>query len=319
MTAPAAWISPGSGSAIGRPAAQPVDQVLLQVTKRLPGRVPVMPGPGAVGGQPPRGGALVHGQVDQVAQFGLLRRVRHPDQRLHPPVEVAVHQVCGTDPDLAGVVHTVAERVDPRVLEEAAEHAADPDVVRQARYAGAQRADAAHPHVHRYTGHRGPVQRVDDRLVDDRVALELDAGRVAVGVLGDLPFDAFQQARAQPLGGDEEPPVGNLAAEPGEVVEQVGRVLPDSALGGEQAEVFVEPGGRRIVVPGADVAVAAQRAVGFLPDHQRHLAVGLQAYDPVHHVAAGFLQLARPADVGPLVEPGLELHDDHDLLTGLGG
>src|SRR5215472_14526380 len=204
MTAPAAWTSPGSGSAIGRPAAQPVDQVLLQVTKGVPGRVQVMPGPGAVGGQPPRGGALVHGQVDQVAQFGLLRRIRHPDQRLHSTVEVAVHQVRGTDPDLAGVVYAVAERIDPRVLEEAAEHAADPDVLRQPRDPWAQRADAAHPHVHRHT--------------DDRVAFELDAGRATLDVPGDLPFDAFQQARAQPLGGDEEPPVGALAAEPGEVV-----------------------------------------------------------------------------------------------------
>src|SRR5215469_10083427 len=191
MTAPAAWISPGSGSAIGRPAAQPIDQLLLQVTKGVPGRVQVMPGPGAVGGQPPRGGALVHSQVDQVTQFGLLRRIRHPDQRLYSAVEVAVHQVCGTDPDLAGVVYAVAERIDPRVLEEAAEHAADPDVLRQPRDLWAQRADATHPHVHRHTGHRGAVERVDDRLVDDRVALELDAGRAALDVPGDLLVDAF--------------------------------------------------------------------------------------------------------------------------------
>ena len=64
--------------------------------------------------------------------------------------------------------------------------------------------------------------------------------------------------------------------------------------------------------------VAAQR-VALLADHQRQLAVGLQADEAVDDVAAGLLQLARPLDVGLLVEAGLDLDEDEDLLAGLGG
>src|SRR5262249_39036861 len=235
-----------------------------------------------------------------------------------PAVEVAVHQVGGADPYLAFGVVAMTERVDAGVLEEPAEHAADPDRLRHPGDLRPEPADATHPQVYRHPGDRGTVQRVDDRLVDDRVALELDPGPLAAGVPGHLLLDALEQARPQPGRGDQEPAVGALPAVPGEVVEQVGGILADGALGGEQAEVLIEPGGGRVVVARADVAVAAQRAVGLLADHQDHLAVGLQADDPVHHVAAGFLQLAGPDDVGALVEARLELHDHHHLLAGLG-
>ena len=42
----------------------------------------------------------------------------------------------------------------------------------------------------------------------------------------------------------------------GQLVEQVREVLADPRVGGEQAEVLVDPGGLRVVVAGADVAVA---------------------------------------------------------------
>lgn len=46
--------------------------------------------------------------------------------------------------------------------------------------------------------------------------------------------------------------------------------------------------------------------------------MGLQAHQAVDDVAAGLLQLAGPLDVGGLVEAGLDLHQDEDLLAGLG-
>ncbi|MEY9487737.1 hypothetical protein RKD26_003531 [Streptomyces calvus] len=45
----------------------------------------------------------------------------------------------------------------------------------------------------------------------------------------------------------------------------------------------------------------------------------LEADQAVDDVAAGLLQLARPLDVGVLVEAGLDLDQDEDLLAGLGG
>ena len=54
------------------------------------------------------------------------------------------------------------------------------------------------------------------------------------------------------------------------------------------------------------------------PHHQRCLGVGLQPDEAVHDVGAGLLQLPGPHDVGLLVEAGLDLDEDDDLLAALG-
>ena len=63
------------------------------------------------------------------------RRVLHAHQRLHPAVEVAVHEVGAAEPVLAPIA--LAEDHDAGVLEEAAHDAADVHVLRQARHSGA--------------------------------------------------------------------------------------------------------------------------------------------------------------------------------------
>ena len=67
--------------------------------------------------------------------------------QLDPVVEVARHQVGGADVD-ARRLAVALERVDPRVLEEAADDRDDLDVLRDARDPGAQRADPAHVELH---------------------------------------------------------------------------------------------------------------------------------------------------------------------------
>ena len=176
------------------------------------------------------------------------------------------------------------------------------------------------PQVDRHAGDRGLVERVDDRLVDDRVALHLDPrGLAALAQQPHLLVDLLDQAGAQSRGRDKQPVVVGSAAVPGEVVEQVGDVLADLRVGGEQPVVLIQPGGLRMVVAGADVAEPAQRAVRLLADDEHHLAVRLEPDEAVDDMAARFLELARPGDVGFLVTPRLDLHDDHDLLAGLGG
>ena len=108
-----------------------------------------------------------------------------------------MHHVGAAEEDLAVLVLTGAERVDAGVLEETAEHAADPDVLGQAVDAGPQRADAAHPEVYRDAVPRGPVERVDHHLVDQRVGLEHDPGRLAGPAPLGLPVDAGDDAGAQ--------------------------------------------------------------------------------------------------------------------------
>jgi hypothetical protein len=52
--------------------------------------------------------------------------------------------------------------------------------------------------------------------------------------------------------------------------------------------------------------------------HQRQLGVGLQLDEAVDHLHAGALEVARPADVGLLVEARLELDQRGHRLAGLG-
>ncbi len=103
----------------------------------------------------------------------------------------------------------------------------------------------------------------------------------------------------------------------GELVEEAGEVLADLVVGGEEAEVLVEPARLRVVVAGADVAVVAEPAL-LLADHEGELAVRLQPDEPVDDVHAGLLELPRPADVGLLVEARLDLDEGEHLLAGLG-
>ena len=69
-----------------------------------------------------------------------------------------------------------------------------------------------------------------------------------------------------------------------------------------------------MVVAGTDVDVAAQSVV-VAPNDENDLAVRLEPDHAIGDVNARLLELARPVDVGLLVEPGLELDDDRHLLA----
>ena len=80
----------------------------------------------------------------------------------------------------------VAEGEDARVLQEPADDRFDPDVLRQAFNARPQAADAADHAHHLHAGGRGLIQLVDQRLVDQAVELEPDAGRLGGAREADL-------------------------------------------------------------------------------------------------------------------------------------
>src|SRR4029450_5620670 len=148
-------------------------------------------------------------------------------------------------------------------------------------------------------GARRPGEGVYDLGVDQRVHLGDDAAPPGPG-LG-LSADQAQQGGPHPFGGDQQALVVDVAAVPGEVVEQVGQGGADGGVGGEPAEVPLRNGGAGVVVPGADVAVAAHAAL-LLAHHQGRLGVDLQAREPVGDVDPRFLQAAGPGDVRLLVE-----------------
>src|SRR5438874_6317746 len=188
---------PGGGPPAGwscrwaTPAPPGVNEHFLYVAQRRTVRVHRASGPVAVRAQVPgRGGVRIPG-LQKVVEGGAVRRVGHPDQRLDAPVEVAVHHVRAAQPDLR--LAAVAEDEHPRVLQEAPEDAADPDVLAQAGDPRAQRADAADPDVDRHTRLGGAVEGVDDGLVHHGVDLDTDIGRAAGLLVGDLLGDALYQ------------------------------------------------------------------------------------------------------------------------------
>ncbi len=235
---------------------------------------------------------------------------------LHAAIEVAVHQVRRADVPLA--LAAVLEAPDPRVLEELADDRADPDPLGHAGQPGLDRAGAADDQVDVHAGTRRPVEGLDDRHVDDRVELEHDPRRLARGGVPDLALDEVEEPAAQAVRRDEQPPERALARQSGQDVEQVGDVRAQLGATGQQPEVHVQAGRPRVVVAGPDVDVAAQPGT-LAPDDERGLGVGLEPDQAVDHVGAGAFQLARPDDVRLLVEAGLDLDQDDDLLAALGG
>jgi len=103
----------------------------------------------------------------------------------------------------------------------------------------------------------------------------------------------------------------------GDGVEDIGDVGGDVRVSGEQPQILVGRRIRRVVVPGADVDVAAQ-AVLLVPDEQRELRVNLQVGDAVDDVDARALAGAGPFDVAAFVEAGLQLDEAHSLFSLLG-
>jgi hypothetical protein len=99
---------------------------------------------------------------------------------------------------------------------------------------------------------------------------------------------------------------------PRQVLEQIRHVLPERGVAREHAKVGVNARRPRVVVPRPDVAVRAETRFFLAHDHGA-LAVGLEAHQPVGHVAAGVLELLGEAHVAGLVEAGLELDQDGDL------
>ena len=184
--------------------------------------------------------------------------------------------------------------------------------------AGPDRADAADDEVHLDAGLARPVQRRHAGRVDDRVELEVDPRRApGLGML-DLAVDELEHPRAQRQRRDEQPPERPLARQAGQDVEQVRDVGAELRPARQEAEVDVEAGRLRVVVAGPDVDVAAQ-ARPLAAHDEGGLRVGLEADQAVHDVGAGLLELARPDDVRLLVEAGLDLDQDDDLLAPLGG
>ena len=210
-----------------------------------------------------------------------------------------------------------AEAVDAAVLQEAADDALDADVLGQAGDARPQAADAAHDEVDLHAGLARLVERIDDLRVDERVHLHPDGGLAAGLGVADLVADVGEDARADAVRARRHHlDLGRLGIA-GDEVEDARDVAADHGIGGEERQVGVDLGRHRVVVAGADVAVGGELAA-FAAHDQAELGVRLELDEAVDHVHAGAFQVARPADVGRLVEARLELDHGGHRLAELG-
>src|SRR6185369_1659070 len=153
--------------------------------------------PAAVGGEVEAGRTVAGVQIEHPGQLGLGGDVGHLDQGFDPAIQVAVHQVGRADPVL--LVAVVAEPDHPRMLQEAADDRAHPDVLRQPRYPRAQGADAAHDEIDPYPDLTGPVQSVHNVLVHNGVDFDLDPALQSISDVVHLALDAFDDAGANPV------------------------------------------------------------------------------------------------------------------------
>src|SRR5690348_17135547 len=146
--------------------------------------------PRAVGTELPRQHVVRHRYVEDLLQLQAQLGIRHRDDRLDAPVEVARHQVRRTEVVLRP--SAVAEREDARVLEKLADDRPHANPVRKPGHAGAQRAHAPHEKVDLGARLGRRVKRVDDLLVDQVVDLDDDPAADHR-----LALDELRDARAQ--------------------------------------------------------------------------------------------------------------------------
>ncbi len=87
-------------------------------------------------------------------------------------------------------------------------------------------------------------------------------------------------------------------------------------IGREQRQVGVDARRLRVIVARADVAVGDQLGV-LAPHDLAELGVRLELDEAIDDVHARLFEIARPADVGRLVEARFELDHGRHRLAGL--
>src|SRR5215204_6972410 len=160
-------VNAGTKYSLGTPPTLGVDQVLLQVEERPVVRIGGVRGPGTVRFQLPSRCVFVQGNIEQLADLGDVCWMRDGGKDLHPPVQVAVHEVSRAHPYRGLTV--IGEPEQPAVLQKASQNADHPDVFAQTRHTRADRAGTSHPQVDGHPSLRSAVEGIGDRLVDKGV------------------------------------------------------------------------------------------------------------------------------------------------------
>ena len=263
--------------------------------------------------------------VDQIGEHDLVQhlfvhgRVEDRQHRLDAAVEIALHEVGGSDIDMRLAMRqrlAAAKHVNARVFEKASDDGAHADVVRQARHAGPQAADAAHDKIDLHARPACRVERIDDLRIDQSVAFAPDGGRLARLGESDLFLDMLQKPRLQRQRRDRHLLKTGRLGIAGDIIEDARDIAADDGVGGEDRNVGIDARRDRMIVAGADVAVGDEPGT-LAAHHHRQFGVRLQLDETEHHLRARPLQIARPADVGRLVETRLQFDERGDGFARL--
>ena len=183
------------------------------------------------------------------------------------------------------------------------------------RSPGVQRADAAHDQLHLHARLRGAIQLLHHVLVQQRIHLHDDPRRLARPCVVGLARNQVGHPLGQIHRGHQQRVVVRLLGVRGQKVEDVVHRHRHLRIGRQQTQIGIERRRRRVVVARPQVRIAADGAVGFLARNQRQLAVRLQSHQSVEDLHPRIFQLARPLDVGGLVEARFHLHHHRHFLA----
>ncbi len=241
--------------------------------------------------------------------MGLHGRLLDWEQDFDPPIQVARHQI--------GAAHVkrriaiVVEVVDARMLQEAADDTHHLDIIADSGDARTQAANTANDQIDLHARLGRHIEMADDLAIHQRIAFEDEPPLRPQ--LGFAP-DHLQQSGANGDRRDQELAIRFLAGVSGQKVEQIAGIIGHLFIIGHEADIGVDSSRDIVVIPAGQMNIALD-AIPFTPNDQRHLAMSLQADQPVGHMDAHPLQLLRPLDVGFLIKASLQFNDGRHLLV----
>ena len=236
----------------------------------------------------------------------------HREEQLHAVVQVTGHPVGAAHEEL--LVAVVGEPEDTAVLQLPPHNTAHGNIVADAFQTGAQGADAPDDQFNLHARHGRFIQFLNDRLVQQGVHLGNDVTFPAFFHDADLIIHQFIDFFPQPDGRHYQLVPDRRLGVTGKQIEKCGGVAAELVVGRHQAHVGVQLGRAVVVVAGAQMHVAFD-AVGFLPHNQNDLRMGLQSYQAIDNMGAGFFQTAGPEDVVLFIEAGFQFYQYRDLLA----
>ena len=172
------------------------------------------------------------------------------------------------------------------MLQKASDDAGDMDVIRLARYARQNAADAADDELDLHARAGRLRQLVNDFALGDGIGLDAD---IAALSQRNLPVDILKQHFFDAKRRYAELLICAVQLVDEHIAEKRSRVLADRLVGRHKAEICIHGVGLFVIVAGADLREVA----GFVTIAKRDeadLAVALEALRTVDHLASGLLQ-----------------------------